>query len=110
MLSKKDLININKNFHTGKITNENSLDYALEQARKTRDWLKSLAYLVRAILIDHVFEDGNKRTAASIIAACLEIKGMSFDPEKIDSIIIIMIKKNISQINKIMRLIKNVIK
>ena len=36
-------------------------------AKKTENWTKALAFLAGAILIDHVFEEGNKRTAALLI-------------------------------------------
>jgi len=107
MLSKKDIVMINKEFHTGHITNEGSLDFALEHARKTKDWIKAAAYLVRAILIDHAFEDGNKRTAAGVIIAYLDINGAPRNDYKIGKMILKMMKSNITDIRKIARMIEN---
>ena len=109
MLSKKDLINANRKFHTGKIANESSLDFALANARKTKDWLKAAAFLVRAILIDHAFEDGNKRTAAAVIMAYLEMNNFHYNPDRVSRIVIQMLKKNITDGRKIERMIQNVI-
>ena len=64
MLSKKDVIEINREFHSGKIVNEGSLDYAIETTKRSKNWLRSAAYLVRAVLIDHAFEDGNRKKRA----------------------------------------------
>lgn len=110
MLNKDYLIKLNKEFEKGIVVNENSLDFALSSANKTKDWLKQLAYLIRAILIDHIFEEGNKRTASALIMSVLENQKIAFDPYKIDIIIVEIIKKNIININKIKMLIKNVIR
>ncbi len=110
MLNQKDIIAINMEFDNGKVSNQSSLSYAVEYAKGSRNWLKSAAHLVRAILIDHVFEDGNKRTAAAIIVAYIEMNGFEADPEKTGKAIIEILKKNITSIDKIMRLIENAIK
>lgn len=109
MLSKKDLINANRNFHTGKLVNESSLDFALASARKTKDWLKAVAFLVRAILIDHAFEDGNKRTAAAVIMTYLEMNNLYYNPDRVSKVVIQLLKKNITDTRKIERIIQNVI-
>lgn len=110
MLSKQALIEINKEFDIGKIINENSLDFAISNANLTKDWIKQLAYLTRAVLIDHVFAEGNKRTIAALIMAVLEEKKLAYNPYKIDNLIINIIKKNVININQIRRMIKDVIK
>jgi len=107
MLNKKDLVAINQQFHTGRIANEGSLDFALEQTRRTEDWLKAVAFLVRAILIDHAFEDGNKRTAAGVIMGYFDINNMFFNPDKVGKVVIQILKNNITDVRKIMRSIQN---
>jgi prophage maintenance system killer protein len=109
LLSEKAIININEEFSNGKMVNKNSLDYAINLAKKSENWLKSLAILVRAILIDHVFEDGNKRTAAAVIMVWLEMENIHYNTDKVNRLIIKMLKKNITNINEIMELIKNAI-
>ena len=107
MLSKKDLVAINKEFHAGRMLNESSLDYAIAYARKTKDWLKAAAYLVRAILIDHAFEDGNKRTAAAVIENYIDINGHYFNQDRVNRVVLQIMRKNITDTRKIARLIQN---
>ena len=109
MLTKKALIELNKEFDLSKIINESSLDFALSNASMTKDWIKQLAYITRAVIIDHVFFGGNKRTMAALIMAVLEERKLKYDPFKIDSLIINIINKNITSINKIRRMIKDAV-
>jgi prophage maintenance system killer protein len=104
-----EIININKKFANGNIVNKSSLEFALS-AIKTKGWIDQVAYLVRALLIDHVFEDGNKRTAASIIIAYYTEFKIGFDPQKITEVIVKITSKNINNVSKIKRMIKNVIR
>ena len=107
MLSKKDLIEANKMFHTGKIANEGSLDFAVTQVQRSKNWLKTAAILSHAIITDHVFEDGNKRTAAGVIAAIMELNGLTPDLDKLDKVVLHISRKNIHSIPKIARLISH---
>lgn len=109
MLTPKDIIAINEEFHTGKISNQASLDYALEMIQNSRNWLKSSALLMRAILVDHVFEEGNKRTAAAVVMTYAEIHGLYCNPDKLNSVIVRVIVKNITDIRTIERMIKHAI-
>ncbi len=108
-VNKKDIIAINQKFDNGRVINDNSLSFALFQANKNTSWIKSCALLVRAVLIDHVFEEGNKRTAASIIIAFLEDKQLSYKPEEIAKLVTKILTKNMTKITKIEMEIKNVI-
>ena len=108
MLTKKDLININKHFSDGQIANESSLNFVLSQIYRSKHWYKTMCLLTRAILIDHIFQDGNKRTAATVIINYLDINGMTYNPDKIAKIILKITKENITNINIIGRLINNV--
>ena|SRR3989344_2735881 len=110
MLTIESIIGINKKFHSGKLVNRASLEFAVSAQNKTKNWLVQLAYLVRAILIDHSFEDGNKRTTVAIVLVYLEAHKLAYDPYKLDDIIISITKKNIKDLKKIGRLIKNVIR
>jgi prophage maintenance system killer protein len=109
MLSKKDIIAINQEFHGGQLVNEGSLDYVISMTRRSRNWLKTASLLTRAILVDHVFEDGNKRTAAAIILACADMQGISCNPDKINQAIIRIILKNVTDVRAIERVIKDAI-
>ena len=110
MINKQDVIEMNKQFDKGRLVNESSLDFAFSNLQDTKDWLKKSAYLTRAILIDHVFEEGNKRTAALLIRSILEMQNLAYDPQKIDALVITILKKNITDVNEIKRLIKNAIR
>lgn len=109
-LTKKDIIALNQEFEDGGIHNESSLDFALDYARKTENWTKALSLLVRAILLDHVFEEGNKRTTALLIKTYCEYEGHKTYDEKIIKLIKKIILKNISSIKSIEELIKDAIK
>lgn len=108
-ISKKDIISVNKQFDSGTVINESSLVYALNQANQTKSWLRACAFLVRAILLDHTFEEGNKRTAAAILAGFFEEHELNYDPEKIAQAIVLMLTKNITNITKIEKVILNAI-
>src|SRR3989304_6678628 len=63
-ISKKELLRINHGFG-GNLRSDSSLDYALDKLESKKLGIyKKIAYLLRAILVDHPFSDGNKRTAA----------------------------------------------
>jgi len=108
-ISEKDIISINQQFDKGNIINKNSLSFALFHANKSLSWLRSCAFLVRAVLIDHVFEEGNKCTAAAIIAGFFEEKNIAYNPEEVSRLVIKILKNNITNINNIEREIKNAI-
>lgn len=109
-LTKKDVIAMNKEFDEGSVINEASLDFALSYAKKTENWTKALAWLVRAILLDHVFEEGNKRTAALLIKTYAEFEGHETHDDKVVLLIKNIIIKNIKSISKIEDMIKDAIK
>lgn len=102
----KELEKINKTFEpNSKIKNTGSLEFAAEHATREKDWMKKLAYLLRAIVVDHAFEDGNKRTAAYLIFKFFEENKIMIDSQKADRLIIKIASENITDINKIKRLI-----
>jgi prophage maintenance system killer protein len=109
MITKSNIIGLNKKFDNGKVINEGSLNFAISNIKQTKDWIKQLAYLTRAILIDHVFEEGNKRTAVALIMAVIEMHNLPCDIYKVDKVAITIITKNVTNINQIRRMIKSVI-
>lgn len=109
ILTKNQVISLNKKIDQGKLVNPSSLEYALSVQNKNKNWLDHLAHLTRAILIDHPFEDGNKRTAAILIIIYLEVYNQPYNEDKIERLVVKIIKQNIIQIKKIRRLIQNVI-
>ena len=109
ILNKKDIISLNEIFEDGSTINESSLDFALSFAKKTTNWHKSLAILIRAILLDHVFEEGNKRTAAILLKTYVEYKGYSTNESKVVLLVKKVIEKNITSLRKLEEMIKDVI-
>jgi len=109
-INKKDIVRINQEIgENGKFHNESSLDFALSIIKNKKSWLYELSYLIRSLLVDHAFEDGNKRTAMIVLVTYLNDKDLEYDKDRIINVFWKISKKNITDINKIMRLTKNVI-
>ncbi len=104
---RNQVIDVNKQFSNGTVVNQGSLDFALSAVLRSKDWREQLAYIVRALLCDHVFEDGNKRTAVAYTMAVLESFKCRYDPFKIDRLVLKIAKNNVSDIRKIRRMIEN---
>ena len=107
MLSRKDIIEMNKLFSNGNVINNGSLDYAIKTNERSRNWLKTSAMFARAILIDHIFEDGNKRTAAAVIMLLMDMNKVEFNPEKVPNVVIRILEENITNRKDIERCIKD---
>lgn len=109
-ISKEDLIRINQGFG-GNLRNDSSLDYALDAQKNNKlgDY-KKLAYLLRAILVDHPFSDGNKRTAIFLCLYFAEENKKQVDRELLLEQIISIAKNNISEIRNIEWRIKTCIR
>ena len=110
MLSTKDVVELNRSFSTGTVVNAGSLDYAIKTQARSRNWLRTAAVFARTILLDHVFEDGNKRTAAAVVMLLMEMHGVAYDPGAMPKIILKIIKQNITSITKLERGIRHAIR
>ena len=109
-ISKEELLRINHEF-SGDLRNDSSLDFAFDQMNnKKLGSYKKLAYLWRAILVDHPFSDGNKRTAAYAALSFASDLGKEVDRELLTHHIVSIAKQNITNIKNIEWRIKNVIK
>ena len=109
-ISKEDLLRINHGFG-GNLRNGSSLDFAISMTEnKNIGFYKKLAYLQRAILVDHPFSDGNKRTAAFVAHAFAEGENKEIDRELLLYHIVSVAKNNITEIRNIEWRIKNAIK
>lgn len=109
-VSEKDIVAMNLLFDEGHVVNRGSLEFAVSSANQEKSWLKSTAVLVRAILIDHIFEEGNKRTAAVLMMGAIGREGLSFDRDKVTKGIALLLKKNTTSIESIQKVIKDAIK
>ena len=109
-ISKEDLLRINKGFG-GNLRNDASLDFALEAIRNPKlGTYKRLAYLLRAILVDHPFSDGNKRKAMFVCLHFSEENKKNVDRDLLLEQIVSIAKNNIQEIRNIEWRIKNCIR
>jgi prophage maintenance system killer protein len=108
-ISKEDLLRINQGFG-GNLRSNSSLDFAIEmQNNKKLGKYKKLAYLLRAILVDHPFSDGNKRTATFLVFAFAEKNNKQIDRDLLLHQIVSIARQNITEIRKIEQRLKTFI-
>ena len=110
IISIDDIIRINKGFG-GHLKSKSSLEFALDkQDNKNLGEYKKLAYLIRAILVDHPFSDGNKKTAMIVVYSFAQQNKKEVDEELIKHHILSIASKNIINIRNIEWRLKNAIK
>jgi len=109
-ISKEDILRVNAGFG-GNLRSDSSLDYAIDiQQNNKLGIYKKLAYLLRAVLIDHPFSDGNKRTAMFISLAFAEENNKEVDKDLLSHHIISIARQNITEIRNIEWRLKSAIK
>ena len=109
-ISKEDLLRINNGFG-GNLISDSSIDFAIEQQENNKlGNYKKLAYLMRAILVDHPFIDGNKRTATFLVLNFAEQNKKQIDREALIQQIISIAKQNIINIRNIEQRLRSCIK
>jgi prophage maintenance system killer protein len=95
----------------GNLRSSSSLDFALEkQEDKKLGEYKKLAYLLRAILVDHPFSDGNKKTAMFVAFNFADQIHKIVDEDLLKHHILSIASKNITNIRVIEERMKNAIK
>ena len=67
--------------------------------------VKAASYLIRSLFTDHVFRDGNKRTALLVFIYYIEENGKECDKEKLLRLMKRIAKNNITHLVKIARLL-----
>lgn len=109
-IRKEDIIRVAKGFG-GNLRNSASLDFALDKQKhqKIGDY-KKLAYLLRALLVDHPFSDGNKKTAMYVAFSFAEEYRKTVDDELLKHHLLSIASKNITNVRAIEERIKNAIK
>lgn len=109
-ISKEDLLRINNGFG-GNLRSDSSIDFAIDiQENNKLGEYKKLAYLLRAILVDHPFSDGNKRTATFLVLNFAEQNNKRVNRELLIHHIISIAKQNIIEIRNIENRLKNCIR
>lgn len=109
-ISKEDLLRINHGFG-GNLRNDASLDFAIDMQNNLKlGEYKKLAYLWRAILVDHPFSDGNKRTATFFALKFADENKKQVDRELIVHHALSIAKQNLTNIRQIEWRIKTCIK
>lgn len=108
-IDKEDLLRINLGFGGG-LRNDASIDFAIEiQANTKFGDYKKLAHLWRAILVDHPFSDGNKRTAVFVAYQFATEFNKQVNRDLLIHHAMSIAKKNIIDINVIERRLRNAI-
>lgn len=104
---KDMLVEANSGFG-GTLVREGSLDYALAMQKHKRygDYRK-LAFIWRAILVDHPFSDGNKRTALWAALKFAGATGRKADSDTLTKSIVKISAGNVTSIDKIERMLRN---
>jgi len=109
-ISKEDLLRVNHGFG-GNLRSGSSLDFAFDKLEdKKIGWYKKLAYLLRAILVDHPFSDGNKRTAMFLVFAFAKENKKEVNRDLLIHHITSIAKDNIQEIKNIDWRLKSAIK
>ena len=109
-ITKEDLLRVNAGFG-GNLRSGSSIDFAFHMAESKKIGIyKKLACLWRAILVDHPFSDGNKRTAAFASFAFATENDKIVDRDLLIHHIVSVAKNNIIDINNIERRLKNAIR
>ncbi len=113
MITIASLKTMNKEIgEEGRLENASALEFAVDQANKLRTdaFYKQLAYIARALLVDHAFVEGNKRTFTYFAAQLLKENKIELDTAQtwklMDCIYSITIKR-INNLEKIRLMLVN---
>jgi len=102
-LKLKDVVEINKQFSTGSMVNKNSIEFTLSSIKKKGSWMEQLAFLVRALLVDHPFYDGNKRTATNLVLTYFKKNNLAYNKDIVIKKVIYIASKNLTKTVEIER-------
>jgi len=103
-LNVEDVKRINRTLG-GNLRDKGSIEFAIATGEGKPD-IRKVALLWRAVLIDHPFDDANKRTVELITRKYARMKKYEIDTEKLTREILNVSKKNITNLSKIERRIK----
>lgn len=101
-ITKERVIELNRKYGGSPLLISN-LDFDLDQANHEKSIWKSNAYIVRAMVAGHSFNDGNKSTAIKIITDRFAKERIGCDKNKLVNGLIKLATNKTSDINKIER-------
>jgi death-on-curing family protein len=107
IVTREQIRSINKRYG-GDLRSDAEIETSLTMG-KGRSLYRKIAYLWRAILVGHPFTDGNKRTALMVAVIMLEKSSIELEDrlkENMTSEIIRIAKDNITDIQRIERLVR----
>lgn len=97
---RNKIVKINQDLG-GTLVRPNSLDYACDRFKDEKSIFRKNAYLIRALVIDHPFDDFNKSTAVSITLQEFNKHGIKCKENTYLKGMVRIAKNNVSDINKI---------
>ncbi len=110
MYNIKDIIRMNQEIgEDGMLVNKSALEFALDRVQREKSWVRQAAMVIRAIVCDRAFHDGNKRTAFTLFATVCELNSSRYDPAVVTRAIHAIARKSIVNIGQIERLLENAI-
>jgi hypothetical protein len=95
-----DIVKINKKFSNGQIINVTSYEFTKDEVKRRNVRLFKASLYARALLIDHIFEDGNKRTFVNIFMNIYSDYNLNAHALYFNILAIIKKSKNISDIRR----------
>lgn len=107
IIGKEEVRAINERYG-GSLRSDAEIETALSMG-KGKSIYRKMALLWRAILVGHPFTDGNKRTALMVSVRMVEASGIELEKQQKEAIvkeIVKIAKENITDINRIERLIR----
>lgn len=107
IISKEHIRAINQKYG-GSLRSDAEIETALDLG-KGKSIYRKIAYLWRAILVGHPFTDANKRTAIGVALLLFDFANMKVDngeKENMVSTVTRIAKENITDINRIERLVR----
>ena len=110
IITKEQIKSLNEKYG-GSLRNDAEIETALDLGRGKTVYRK-IAYLWKAILVGHPFTDGNKRTAFVVAIAILDSCHIKLDEDRKENMIseiTKIAKENITDINRIERLVRYVV-
>ena len=102
MVKIDNIIKTNRR-HGGALVNRSNLDFAVQSANKEKNIYKSNAHLIRGIVVNHPFLDGNKSTVSEVVLKRFAKRGIKCNKKLFEQGIVDIARSNEGDINKIKR-------